>query len=87
MREGDSLEDAIRSGFDELDGFYTFLMGTQDELALVRDAFACKPAIVAETDDYVAISSEYRSLAKLPDVKHANVFEPVPEEIYVWRAS
>lgn len=86
MREGDNLETAIRSGFEELDGFYTFLMGTRDELALVRDAFACKPAVIAETDDYVAISSEYRSLAKLPDVKEAKVFEPVPEEIYVWRA-
>jgi glutamate synthase domain-containing protein 1 len=87
MREGDALETAIRSGFEALDGFYTFLMGTHDELALVRDAFACKPAIVAETENYVAVSSEYRSLAKLPDVKHANVFEPVPEEIYVWRTS
>jgi amidophosphoribosyltransferase len=86
MREGDNLEAAIRSGFEELDGFYTFLMGTRDELALVRDAFACKPAIVAETDDYVAISSEFRSLAKLPDIKNAKIFEPVPEEIYVWRA-
>lgn len=86
MREGDDLEAAIRHGFDELDGFYTFLMGTKDELALVRDAFACKPAVVAETDDYVAISSEFRSLAKLPDVKNARIFEPVPEEVYVWRA-
>ena len=64
MREGDDLASAIHSGFEELDGFYTFLMGTRDELALVRDAFACKPAVVAETDDYVAISSEFRSLAK-----------------------
>ena len=86
MREGDNLETAIHKGFEELDGFYTFLMGTADELALVRDAFACKPAVVAETDDYVAISSEFRSLAKLPDVKNATIFEPVPEEIYVWRA-
>ena len=86
MREGDDLEAAIHKGFEELDGFYTFLMGTADELALVRDAFACKPAVVAETDDYVAISSEFRSLAKLPDIKHATIFEPVPEEIYVWRA-
>lgn len=86
MREGDDLGTAIRSGFDELDGFYTFLMGTRDELALVRDAFACKPAVVAETEDYVAISSEFRGLAKLPGIKNANVFEPVPEEIYVWRA-
>ena len=86
MREGDDLEAAIHKGFEELDGFYTFLMGTADELALVRDAFACKPAVVAETDDYVAISSEFRSLAKLPDIKHATIFEPVPEEVYVWRA-
>ena len=86
MREGDDLETAIHKGFEELDGFYTFLMGTAVELALVRDAFACKPAVVAETDDYVAISSEFRSLAKLPDVKNATIFEPVPEEVYVWRA-
>jgi glutamate synthase domain-containing protein 1 len=84
MREGDDLEAAIRNGFEELDGFYTFLMGSSNQLALVRDAFACKPAVVAETDDYVAVSSEYRSLAKLPDVRNARVFEPVPEEIYVW---
>ena len=86
LREGDDLETALRTGFDELDGFYTFLMGTADSLALVRDAFACKPAIVAETDDYVAVSSEFRSLAGLPGVKHAHLFEPKPEELYVWRA-
>ena len=86
MREGDDLEQALRAGFEELDGFYTFLMGTKNELALVRDAFACKPAVVAETDDYVAISSEFRSLARLPDVKNANIFEPMPEQIHVWSA-
>ena len=85
MREGDDLEAAISKCFDELDGFYTFLMGTKDKLALVRDAFACKPAVVAETDDYVAISSEFRSLAKLPDIKNAQLFEPVPEELYIWK--
>lgn len=84
LREGDDLEGAIRAGFEELDGFYTFLIGTGDQLAVVRDAFACKPAVVAETDQYVAISSEFRSLAHLPGVKDADVFEPMPEEIYVW---
>ncbi len=87
MREGDDLETSLHAGFEEFDGFYTFLMGTVDSLALVRDPFACKPAVVAETDDYVAISSEYRSLAKLPGVANANVFEPRPEHIYVWRTA
>jgi len=83
-REGDSLEQALQKGFEELDGFYTFLIGTENKLALVRDAFACKPAIVAETDDYVAISSEFRGLAHLPGVNNAKLFEPMPEELYVW---
>jgi len=87
MRDGDTLEAAIEKGFDELDGFFTLLMATADKLILVRDAFACKPAVVAETDDYVAISSEYRALAHLPGVKNARLFEPVPEQIYSWTAS
>jgi len=85
LREGDTLHAALQKGFEALDGFYTFLMGTATELALIRDPFACKPAVVAETDDYVAIASEFRSLAHLPDVKHARVFEPAPEEMYVWK--
>jgi methylamine---glutamate N-methyltransferase subunit A len=86
MREGDDLTTAVKHGFDELDGFFTFLMGTDKEMLIVRDAFACKPAVVAETEDYVAIASEFRSLAHLPGVRHANVFEPRPTEIYSWKA-
>ncbi len=86
LREGDTLKVALQRAFEALDGFYTFLMGTADELALIRDPFACKPAVVAETDAYVAIASEFRSLAHLPEIRHANVFEPAPEEMYVWKA-
>lgn len=85
MREGDNLETALNHGFEELDGFYTLLMGTKNELALVRDPFGCKPAMIAEHDDYVAIASEFRSLAHLPDIKNAKVFEPSPKELYVWK--
>ncbi len=85
LREGDDLTTAVQRGFSVLDGFYTFLMGTDTELLIVRDAFACKPAIVAETDEYVAIASEFRSLAHLPHIADAQLFEPKPEEIYRWR--
>lgn len=84
LGEGETLESALDEGFSVLDGFYTLLMGTRDKLALVRDPFACKPAVVAETDDYVAIGSEYRALAHLPDAAHATLFEPKPEVIYSW---
>ncbi len=85
QRHGETIEQALRSAFEKVDGFYTFLIGTARELILVRDAFACKPAVVAETEDYVAISSEYRSLAHLPGVANANIFEPLPERIYMWQ--
>ena len=85
LTQGDTLEQALEQGFRVLDGFYTLLMATPDRLTLVRDAFACKPAVVAETDSYVAVSSEFRSLAHLPGVADANIFEPKPEEIYSWK--
>src|SRR5579863_7653075 len=84
LSSGESLEQAVEHAFSDFDGFFTFLMGTRDKLALVPDPFACKPAVVAETDAYVAIASEFRSLAQLPGVKHATVFEPKPAEVYSW---
>jgi glutamate synthase domain-containing protein 1 len=84
MREGDPLETAIERSFAELDGFYTLVIATLDSLVVVRDAFACKPAVAAETDAYVAVASEYRSLAHLPGIDDAHLFEPQPERIYAW---
>jgi glutamate synthase domain-containing protein 1 len=84
MREGDTLEQAIEKAFEELDGFYTLLMATPSRMVLVKDAFACKPAVVAETNDYVAVASEFRSLAHLPGVEDAQLFEPRPQTIYSW---
>jgi methylamine---glutamate N-methyltransferase subunit A len=84
LNAGETLEQALEHAFSDFDGFFTFLMGTRDKLALVRDPFACKPAVVAETDAYVAIASEFRSLAQLPGIRHANVFEPKPAEVYAW---
>jgi glutamate synthase domain-containing protein 1 len=87
LRLGDTIHQALSAAFAELDGFYTLLIATADSMTLVRDAFACKPAVVAETDAYVAISSEFRSLAHLPGVADANIFEPLPEEIYTWNVN
>lgn len=84
LSAGETLEGALVRAFEDFDGFFTFLMGTRDKLALVRDPFACKPAVVAETDRYVAIASEFRSLAHLPGVSRATVFEPKPAEVYAW---
>jgi len=81
---GDDLEEAVRWVMKEMDGFFTLVISTAEELSVVRDAFACKPAVVAETERYVAVASEYRALAELPDIGDATVFEPQPEEVYTW---
>lgn len=85
LRQADALDVALTAAFEELDGFFTLLMATESQLCLVRDSFACKPAVVAETDEYVAIGSEFRSLAHLPGAADAAIFEPKPEEIYSWQ--
>ena len=85
LAAGDTLEDSVRWLMKDLDGFFTLVVATADELSVVRDAFACKPAVVAETDAYVAVASEYRALATLPGIDDALVFEPQPEEVHTWR--
>jgi glutamate synthase domain-containing protein 1 len=84
MREGASLAQALETSLDDLDGFFTFVVGTEDGFAVLRDPISCKPAVMAETDDYVAFASEYRALAGLPGVDTAHVFEPEPARVYVW---
>jgi glutamate synthase domain-containing protein 1 len=84
LQEGDDLEEATRWVMKEMDGFFTLVISTANELSVVRDAFACKPAVVAETDGYIAVASEYRALAELPGIAAATVFEPRPEEVYTW---
>lgn len=85
LREGSSIEEALESCLTALDGFYTFAVGTSDGFAVLRDPFACKPAVLAETDDWVAMASEYRAIAILPGAADANVWEPAPGEVYSWR--
>jgi glutamate synthase domain-containing protein 1 len=82
--KGNGLGEALERLMVDLDGFFTLLVTTADEFAVVRDPFACKPAVIAESEGYVAFGSEYRALAGLPGIAEAEVFEPAPEELYVW---
>jgi glutamate synthase domain-containing protein 1 len=84
LAAGEDLAEATRWVMKEMDGFFTLVITTDREMSVVRDAFACKPAVVAETDRYVAVASEYRALAALPGIATAYVFEPRPEEVYTW---
>jgi len=84
LRAGDTLQGALENGLKDLDGFYTFVVGTRDGFAVIRDPIACKPAVIAETDDWVAMASEYRAIAPLPGAEHATIWEPAPATVYAW---
>jgi glutamate synthase domain-containing protein 1 len=85
LADGRDIEAALKELCATFDGFYTLLVSNRDSFAVVRDAIACKPAVIAETDDWVAMGSEYRALAGLPGVGAAKIWEPEPEVIYAWR--
>jgi glutamate synthase domain-containing protein 1 len=84
LREGASLEEALEGCLSDLDGFYTFAVGTADGFAVLRDPIACKPAVMAETDEWVAMASEYRAIAVLPGAEDAVTWEPAPGHVYSW---
>ena len=84
MQNGATLGEALQSSLDDLDGFFTFVVGTKDGFGVVRDPIACKPAVMAETDQYVAFGSEYRALVNLPGIDQARVWEPEPATVYFW---
>ncbi len=84
MKQGLNLGQALEKSLDDLDGFFTFVVGTKNGFGVIRDPIACKPAVMAETEDYVAFGSEYRALASLPNIGKAKVWEPEPSTVYFW---
>jgi amidophosphoribosyltransferase len=85
MNEGATLKEALEAGLKDLDGFYTFAVGTRDGFAILRDPIACKPAVMAETDDWVAMATEYTAIATLPGAENATIWEPRPATVYAWQ--
>lgn len=84
MAKGKSLGEALEGAIRDLDGFFTFVVGTRNGFGVLRDPIACKPAVMAETDRYVAFGSEYRALVSLPGIASARVWEPEPATVYFW---
>ena len=84
MTDGQTLKEALESALVELDGFFTFVVGTENGFGVLRDPIACKPAVLAETSEYVAFGSEYRALTSLPNIEKAKVWEPEPATVYFW---
>jgi methylamine---glutamate N-methyltransferase subunit A len=85
LAQGFDVETALKELCGTFDGFYTLLVSNRDSFAVVRDAIACKPAVIAEAYDWVAMASEYRAFVGLPGVEAAKIWEPEPEVVYAWK--
>ena len=85
IKKGKTLEQSLELALSDLDGFYTFLVGTKDGFGVLRDPISCNPAVMAENDYYVAFGSEYRAFANLPEINHAKIWEPEPATVYFWK--
>lgn len=85
QQKGEDLDTAAKALSDNFDGFYTLLITTEDSFAVVRDEYACKPAIIAEHPDWVAMASEFQAISHLPGMEDAEIFEPAPGKVYTWK--
>lgn len=85
LAQGEDLEKALRVLVETFDGFFTLVVSTRDALAVVRDRVACKPALVAQSADWVAVASEYRALSDLPGIEGARISEPEPAQVQLWQ--
>ena len=84
MEKGISLRNALEESLNDLDGFFTFVVGTKQGFGVLRDPIACKPAVMAETEKFVAFGSEYRALVDFPGIDTAHIWEPEPATVYFW---
>ncbi len=85
LAEGVSLEDSLRRSIEEIDGVFTYLVATSDQLGMAKDTMAAKPLVLYESDDLIAMASEEVAIrAILP--QEIDTTDPYDEEVRVWQA-
>jgi methylamine---glutamate N-methyltransferase subunit A len=84
LKKGASLEAALERMLHDLDGSYSCLAATEQQLGFVKDPFALKPLVMTETDDFVAVATEEIAIrAALPGAY--SVREAQVQEVRVWQ--
>ena len=85
IRDGIGLEEAMRSSLTDLDGVFTYMVATQDQLGMAKDSMAAKPMVLYESDDLVLCASEEVAIRSL--LPHEiDTYDPYESEVKVWQA-
>ncbi len=84
LNQGIALEDSLRQSIDEIDGVFTYVVATKDQLGMAKDTMAAKPMVLYESDDLVALASEEVAIrAIIP--REIDTYDPYDEEVRVWQ--
>ena len=85
LASGEALEDSLRKSVEEIDGVFTYLVATKDELGMAKDTMAAKPLVLYEGDDLIALASEEVAIRSI--LPHEiDTWDPYDEEVRVWSA-
>ncbi len=84
MEDGASLEEAMNDSLDELDGVFTYIAVTDEELGVAKDEMAAKPLVLYESDDLVALASEEIAIRQVVD-HEIDTYDPYEREVLVWK--
>ena len=85
LANGASLSESLSNSINEIDGVFTYLVATQDQLGMAKDTMAAKPLVLYESDDFIAMASEEVAIrAILP--QEIETYDPYDEEVRVWKA-
>ena len=85
LEKGITLEESLRRSIDEIDGVFTYLITTGNELGMAKDTMAAKPMVLYESDDLVALASEEVAIRAI--IPHEiDTSDPYDEEVRVWQA-
>jgi glutamate synthase domain-containing protein 1 len=80
-----SLEDSLRRSIKEIDGVFTYLVATKDQLGMAKDTMAAKPLVLYESDDLIAMASEEVAIRSILP-QEIDTYDPYDEEVRVWQA-
>jgi glutamate synthase domain-containing protein 1 len=84
LEQGATLEDSLRASIDEIDGVFTYVVATENELGMAKDTMAAKPMVLYESDDLVALASEEVAIRAIVP-REIDTSDPYDEEVRVWR--
>lgn len=81
---GATLDQALKDAIEDLDGTFSFLVSTGNQLGYAKDNLAAKPMVLLENDELIAIASEEVSINRIFPGQALNTTEPLPGSYKTW---